>query len=242
MKRLPYLSEPVEDQLIQGLKTNLARYRGAGFGDLGARSDWAIECRYEYDSTPLLKLDANKSEYENCLLIWQALSTLPPSLACEGRIWTRLSHVECFEYAKARWLPSNATDDQLASAVHTHFFARTMTSRRDDNAIARLWWSAKIASRIAETPDISTTLSLIVKTADIRTSIVERTLMMSRPVLARAVVEVMRSLPEVSGSEVAFRDFMKLLNRTGGGIVFERISSKDVSAFVESCARRSLGA
>jgi hypothetical protein len=115
-----------------------------------------------------------------------------------------------------------------------------MTARRDDNAIARLWWSAWIASRIAGQGAISGTLRMILKTADIRSNIVERTMMMSRPVLARSVVEVMQDLPAVHGNEDTFREFMKIVNRTGGGIVFERLEPKDVVTFVKNCATRSL--
>lgn len=240
MKRLPYFSEPVEDKLQQEIQANLSRYRGAGFSDLASRPDWAIECKFEYDPLPLSKLDAENSEYDNSLLVWQALSMLPASLACEGRIWTRLSHAECFEYAKARWLPNSGGDDKVADAVRLHFFARTMTARRDDNAISRLWWSAKIASVIAGKADIADTLKLITMTADIRSNIVERTMMMSRPVLARAVMETMLCVPAVHGSEDTFRDFMKILNRSGGGIVFERLAPRDVLAFVENCAKRSV--
>lgn len=240
MQRLPYVSEPVEEKLLQEIVANLSRYRGTGFGDLASRPDWTLECKYEYDPAPLAKLDADTSDYDNSLLVWQALATMPPSLACEGRTWTRLSHIECFTYAKARWLSTAGTDDQVADDVRRHFFARTMTARRDDNAIARLWWSAWVASRIAGKGDISDTLKLITKTADIRSNIVERTMMMSRPVLAGAVVEVMRAIPAVHGSEDTFREFMKTLNRTGGGIVFERLASNDVFTFVENCAKRCL--
>jgi hypothetical protein len=237
MKRLPYVSLPIEDGLVSDIGVNLSRYRGVGFADLALRSDWQIECKYEYNPEPLAEVDATKSEYDNSLLVWQALSTMPISLACEGRIWTRLSHVECFKYAKERWLPISGTDEQLAGAVKKHFFARTMTARRDDNAIARLWWSASVASRIAGGGDITDALRLITKTADIRSNIVERTMMMSRPVLARAVVEIMNRIPAVYGKEETFREFMKTLNRTGGGVVFERIAQREVEAFVEKCAR-----
>jgi hypothetical protein len=242
VKRLPYVSEPVEEKLRQEVRENLPRYRGGGFGDLASRPDWAIECKFEFDPFPLSKLNARNPEYDNGLLVWQALSLLPTSLACEGRIWTRLTHVECFQYAKERWLPTDGTDDEMISAIQLHFFAGTMTVRRDDNAVARLWWSSKIASRIAGSGDIGDTLRLITMTADIRSNIVERTMMMSRPVLARAVMDAMRSLPEVCGSENAFREFMKLLNRSGGGIVFERLASQEVRDFVDKCARRIVSA
>ena len=80
-----------------------------------------------------------------------------------------------------------------------------MTARRDDNAIARLWWSSWIASTIAGKGDMADTLKVILMKADIRSNIVERTMMMSRPVLARAVVEVMQKVPAVHGSEDTFR-------------------------------------
>ena len=240
MRRLPYISEPVEEALFSGIFGNLQRYRTDGFSDLATRSDWNIECQFEYDPAPLAGLSNKASEFDNALLVWQSLYQLSPSLACEGRIWTRLSHVECFTYSKERWLSVDSTDDKFSSDVKTHFFARTMTARRDDHAIARLWWTAKIASKLSSSGDITEPLKYLTKKADIRSGFVERTMMMSRPVVGRAVIQLMDENPEIYKTEDKFRNFMKLLNRTGGGIGFELQNFDDTLKSFKDCAERSL--
>jgi hypothetical protein len=83
--------------------------------------------------------------------------------------------------------------------------------------------------------DPDTALSLILKTADIRSNFVERIWMTSRQGLACAVLGAMGSDPWITGSEANFRAFMKSLNRLGGGIVFEALDVDETMTFVRSC-------
>lgn len=132
--------------------------------------------------------------------------------------------------------PSSVTDQQ----IEVHFFARTLTETRDDNAVGRLWWNGQIAS-IASPNDPEAALRLVLKTADIRSNFVERTRMVSRPVLAQALVRMMAVEPWITSTEAHFREFMKVVNRNGGGILFEVLGPSETDKFLGSCAVQAMG-
>jgi hypothetical protein len=160
---------------------------------------------------------------------------MSPAIAREGRIWTRLTHVEALAYARARWL-SGKSGEALDKAVIDHFFGTGLTSVRDDNAIGRLWWNAKIARIAAGSGDHEQALRVILKSADIRSNFVERSRTTSRPKLAQALVRLMTAEPWITSDEASFRHFMKVLNRNGGGILFEVLSNADVDTFLTQTA------
>ena len=86
-------------------------------------------------------------------------------------------------------------------------------------------------------PDnINKALELILKTADIRSNFVERIWMSSRRKIAVAVLRAMETQKWITDAEQNFREFMKALNRQGGGIVFEALSESEADAFVQQCA------
>lgn len=238
MSKLRYVSTATIDTLRENVLANIQRYRTGDFMDLVPQSDWSIELPLEVDLSPLEGLDpagTPEAEAANSRLVWAALGSLSPSLACEEGIWVRLTHIECFEYSRARWLEASMSTDEAEKAVTDHFFASTLTSRRDDNAVSRLWWNAFIANLALPAPELPA-LDIILRKADLRSNFVERSVTASRPVLAAGIVRVMQRNPAVSAREDNFRDFMKALNRLGGGIVFEAMSEAQVDAFMDRCA------
>src|SRR6516164_8250369 len=105
--KLRYVSTKLEENLRAMIPENLDRYLGDGFADVANSEGWANALSLNVDLEPLrqLKTDGGpEAEVVNSLLVWQALSHLTPGLASEGRIWTRLTHVEGFAYSKARWI------------------------------------------------------------------------------------------------------------------------------------------
>ena len=240
--RLKYLSNATVDTLRENVATNLERYRSGDFSDMMITGDWSIELNLDADLSPLANLDpSNKSEAEtsNSRLVWKALSGLTPTLACEEGIWTRLTHVECLEFSRARWLDLNNDNENIIKDVEKHFFAPGLTGRRDDNAISRLWWNAYIANLAIPGPGLEA-LDMILKRADFRLNLVERSLTASRPTLAAAIVRTIKRKEKwMTAQEINFREFMKTLNRLGGGIVFESMPEADVDAFMDDCAARA---
>jgi hypothetical protein len=141
--RLKYVSNETVDGLRSSIAQNLRRYTAGDFTDLLNESDWSIELGLDVDLSPLSGLDPSgtpAAEAANSRLVWNALRGLSPSLACEEGIWVRLTHVECLDYSRERWLDGKTGNDVIEGLVRKHFFASGVTMRRDDNALSRLWW------------------------------------------------------------------------------------------------------
>ena len=128
--------------------------------------------------------------------------------------------------------------ERLKSAISKHLFARTLTGIRDDNAVSRLWWNAYVA-HIARPEDPESALAQIARTADIRQAIVERPNTASRPELIRGIIRISESENWLTDKESNYREFMKVLNRDGGGILFEAMDQNETAAFLERCIERA---
>lgn len=235
---LRFVSQEVLLNLHGNIANNLERYASGDFNDLAATNGWAIESKLvQVDLGTLATLDGVKRSAEadvaNSRIVHAALIGMTPAIAADERIWARLTHVECLDYGRMRWL-DGATGETLSKAVNTHMFARGRTGVRDDNAVSRLWWNMHIAS-IADPTDPAGALELIVQRADIRMQFVERPGSAARRPIARAVVRGMRREPWIVSNDEAFRAFMIELNRNGGGILFEALPDRQADAFVDAC-------
>ncbi len=236
MSKLKFLSQDVMDNLQAQVAANRARYQAGDFLDLEVGNGWAIEVSsVSLDGGALAALDMSSTkpevEVRNSLMVFEALPGMTPAIAREGRIWTRLTHVEGLEYARSRWL-SGIAGESIDKAVLDHFFGSGLTSVRDDNAIGRLWWNARVAKIAAGAGDHEQALSLILKSADIRSNFVERSRTTSRPKLAQGLIRIMIAEPWITSDEASFRHFMKVLNRNGGGILFEVMLDKQIDEFL----------
>lgn len=239
--KLKYLSNATVEDLRESVATNIDRYRSGDFSDLLPLGDWSIELNLDVDLTLLAELDPSGSpeaEISNSRIVWKALRGLTPTLACEEGIWTRLTHVECLSFARSRWLNTSMNDQAAEKAVMDHFFAATLTSRRDDNAISRLWWNSYIAQLAYPDTNLKA-LEFILKKADIRSNFIERSLTASRPPLAAGIVRIMEREDWVTTREGNFRAFMRTLNRLGGGMIFESMAVSDIDTFMDVCATRA---
>ncbi|WP_148058634.1 DUF6339 family protein [Pseudomonas frederiksbergensis] len=238
--KLSYFSGKAIDTLREGIGGNLKCYEGDGFSNLLDEPDWSIELSLDVDLGPLADLDPSgtpTAEIDNSKLVWRALAGIKPSLAYEEGIWARLTHVECLNYSRDRWLKGIKHEDQLKKSIESHFFAKNLGERRDDNAISRLWFNGYVASQIGR--DDLNSLSMILKRADSRLSFLERSLTGSRPSLASGVVRATKRHEWINSSQDSFREFMKVLNKLGGGRVFEVMAEQEVDSFMTECAVRA---
>lgn len=236
MGTLYYISSKVEDELKTTVEGNIARYLGNGFADLAAGDGWAIPISISCDLEALKQLQQGEGpdvEVLNSLIVWKALFRLTPALANEGRIWTRLTHVECFEFSRDRWMRGKRGATAV-KAARIHFFGDTRTRRRDDNAIGRLWWNAYIAKQSMPSSHHEG-LKALLQNADIRSNIVERARTGRIPRLAGGLLRVVAHKPEVASNANRFRDFMKNVNRRGGGILFELMEPEEIDRWLDHC-------
>lgn len=233
LSNLKCVSEDVLGELRENVTIHLKRYLEGDFEDLSQQWGWAVDLKTVRINTELFAAlqggnTSPEAEIENSLIVHDALPGMTRALAREERVWTRLTHVECLEYSRSRWL-AGVNDPE--EKISTHFFAGSLNQVRDDNAIGRLWWNAEIA-RIASPEDIRRGLGALLKTSDIRLNFIERPGIASRPELAQAIVRVMEADDWVTEKQHHFRMFMRLLNRNGGGVLFEAWDQTDVDNFV----------
>lgn len=237
MTRLLYVGQQVADDLRNDVRRNIDRYRSGSFLDLESAGDWRIPLSLEVDLDRLRALEAGggpESEIKNSILVGEVLGKLTPALARENRIWTRLSHVECLDYSRTRWLNADDDDDGIEEAVVKHFFAPTLTACRDDHSIARLWWNHRIAAQF--TPEApSRALRVMLARADIRLNFLERPGVAARPVLGRGIVRALEGNADLLRDEKLFRSFMKTVNLRGAGIAFEIWDGAGVDRLMREC-------
>lgn len=237
-ERLKYVSNDTVDNLRSNIRANLDRYRSGDFNDLILEGNWSIELDLDVDLAPLMLLDESlspTSEIANSKRVWSVLRRLKPSVAYEEGIWVRLTHIECLQYSRARWLREDASDDEAEKLVADHFFAETLTRRRDDNAVSRLWWNAFIADLTMPGTDLAV-LDVVLRRADFRSNFIERSATSSRPALGAAIVRAMQRYPWVIDREENFRLFMRAVNKRGGGTVFEAMTGPELDEFTQECA------
>ena len=236
MATLFYVSTRIEEELKESVGQNIDRYTGQGFTDVSSGEGWAIPLSLQADPVALHRLNASggsEIEVANSLVVWTALGKLTPALANEGRLWTRLTHVECFEYSRERWMGGLVGEAAVKSA-RAHYFADTRTRRRDDNAIGRLWWNAFVAKQAMPGNHLDG-LKALLRSADIRSNIVERARTGSMARLAGGILRAVSQKPALAGSESGFRTFMKNVNRLGGGVLFELMEPGDIDRWLEKC-------
>ncbi len=242
MTTLCYVGASVLADLKDKVQDHADRYLATGFADMSTDMDWNFRTKFRLDSAPLGELlpgTGCEIELGNSLLVLRALPDLTPAAATEARIWTRLSHVECLEFCRERWL-TGKSGETLLKAIRAHFFGDSRTRARDDHPIGRLWWNGFIARRVAEVaPDLQVedVLGVLLARADIRLNTIERPGVMMMPRLTAAIVRCIRDTPVLVENEDAFRNFMKSLNARGGGRPFEvpAVDEGSVKRFVESC-------
>lgn len=242
------MSEPI----LVPLRTSLEEFKSIVYSDVQGyvhkeahvefqQDGYSIPIDIRYDARILSELrhrvDDNIAvqDLENSKIVGESLGSLTPELANEEGIWVHLSHTSCWEYCRERWLRESALDN-LKNAISLHIFASTREKIRDHQAIARLWWSWYIA-RISWPENPERALELILTSADTRQNFVKRIWLCSRKNIASAVLRAMDAHSWIT-EKYNIRSFMKMLNRYGGGIVFEALTEEECDDFVERCVHR----
>jgi len=242
MTKLKALATEKLDQLKGAIEENYDRYTAGTFKDLAVENGWAVDVAVDIDISALTTLvgvnETPELAVSNSLVVWNSLKGLSPNLAAEERIWARLCHIECLQYARDRWISASEDRDKTLANIGKHFFGRGLTGVRDDNAVSRLWWNAHVA-RLVWPDDMEGALKLILKTADYRQSLVERPAISSRVPVTAGVLRKLRR-EEWLGKQDNFRAFMKELNKLGGGTVFEVLAETEIDEVMSRCVDRAM--
>ncbi|BEL97404.1 DUF6339 family protein [Serratia ureilytica] len=246
-KKVLYLGQSAADYLYEGIGVNIEKYMidGPDFSQEIEDGNWNIPLSIDYIPEPLqdLKYSNNEPEsvkrdleIENSILVWSSLRNLTPVLACENRIWSRFTHTECLKFTRNRWDITKISEEKKIEHIKKHFFAINRTHCRDDNAISRLWWNAWIASQYSN-DNFEVALRIILRTADIRSNLIERPWMFRRREISNGIIRFMSEhfLDGEDKREARFRQFSKTLNMQGAGVIFEGMNDSKIDAFIRQC-------
>lgn len=229
------LAATVVEGLSKSIEANLDRYTRGDFLDLGKQSGWAIETALaRWDPAIAKELDPSgtpAAEISNSLLVYQGLEGMTPALAREERLWARLCHVECLDYARKRWL---GKDEKTETAVRLHFFAAGMRGCRDRNAVGRLWWNGHLAA-LAMPDDIETGLQRLLTRANVRLQIVDRADSAFRQPLVSGIFRLLGKESWFDSYDAAIAAFMFEVNKRSGGMVFEALPPGAIDSHLQVC-------
>ena len=107
--------------------------------------------RSELEPAAPLELEApdgkETKDFENAVQVHKAFPHLTPLQARDPRLWTRLTHVECWAYMRKRWDVTRVVGDDAKRQryVLEHYFIQNRQSRALlRNGLARLWWYAHL--------------------------------------------------------------------------------------------------
>lgn len=238
MTKIRFLRSRAIQQLTNDVSVNLERYRAGDFDFLEADPANYFESSHEIDEVNLAQVTCTADshrEVECCMAIFNAMGTIPPSLARDSRIWIYLTHTALLKYARTRWpIPSN--DEQAEAHIRKHFFAIGTRGIERDNAASRLWWMAALCNRV-EGLTLEESLKAFLHQYDVRANIIERpTTAQSIPVFSAIIKRLHVALTfkdESVFKRERFRAAMKQLNLQGGVKLFGVLSPTELNSIIE---------
>ncbi|MBN8625466.1 MAG: hypothetical protein J0M17_08260 [Planctomycetes bacterium] len=243
MSTLSVLNRGFLHKLQESIEKNLARYRRneSWLEDWAGDEPWELPTSIEVAEPLKLLLPTEKDlfDFENAVRLHKALPTLTPVQAQDPRLWTRLTHVELWNYMRLRWpIERYENKEKAVGRMREQYFVAQRQSRAlIRNGAARLWWAA----RLTYDPDRANAYELthvLLKSLDIAKNLLERNFGRA-PTLTRTFLDfVLRNKHEClasgNSSRLVVRHLTKALNFHGGICVLDCMSPKELNAFLDS--------
>ena len=214
------LKEEALNELLDNINNNLEKYRNGDFNDAIDDHSFHRFSELNIDKDLLSKIQGGQeSDVDNCLLMFNAIEDLSPSLARDKRLWSYLTHTHLFDYTKERW-PIPDEDEDAINWIKHHFFITNSRDFERDNAASRLWWSTFICKRVKNI-DTKKALNALFFRMDPRSQVLDRTTTALSTHLFEAILEKMIDSYEgdqefLTGRHSHNRPFMREVNTLGG--------------------------
>ncbi len=233
MKRLRYFTLQTLERLRGSIPQRMDWYYSASADTepplpVGGYRESAIEYDQFADRLRVESDHPSATDAENALVVYQALKDLSALQASDERLWAHLSHFDCIEYVKARWLSTRPANNKEAdSRIRNHFFATGNGNRSlvRDNGISRLWWLGKFAFETSPR-NPNEFLQILLHRQDVRSALIERPSVSMNPNILRAIFEIMKEYwngDRKLFEREAFRFWMRALNRRGGIVLLDAL-------------------
>lgn len=235
--RIYMISTEGLEVLKENIAVNLPLYRGEGtFKDLKLVRRSYVDIEGNFDG--LDNTGGAKSDAKNAKIIFDALKGVSPELARREELWASLTHGDLFEYSRTRWKVAAEDDQKAVNYVKSHFFADAHRLIESRNAVSRLFWGGRLASRV-KNHSMEEVLDTLFSLSDFRMNFVERPSIIQSPTLFSAVIGQMiasKNGDEILVSRDPNREFLKEVNHLFGNLAIECLSQQKVDSLVAGVA------
>lgn len=242
---LTIFKETFANSLRGSVRPNLQKYAedDSWVSEIGVRSQRELHTSVELKA-PLELLepteDGDLKDIENAIRVHKALPQLTPLQARDPRLWTRLTHVECWPYMRKRWEVEKHLQDEGKAVrfVESRYFVTQAQSRALlRNGAARLWWTAKVSYDSARDNPYEL-VAVLLSTLDITQQILERGIGRA-PAVLMGFLEFLNRNKDVlltGGDEnrIRIRRLAKFLNMHGGVCILDSLSQPQIMALLET--------
>lgn len=178
-----------------------------------------------------VKLDPDKSDFENCIKLYEALKSMNEVQASDERLWTYLTHVHFWDYMKGRWPVVEA--EKPLGRIRDRYFLRNLNLRTlTRNGLSRLWWYAHITIDESRNNKYEL-LEILLKRQDLVVGITERALGSNKKVRT-GLLEFLKENPAIASSEDLTRELFKAINLYGGVKMLPLLEVQEIKGVLEA--------
>lgn len=162
---------------------------------------------------PDIKLDPQKTDLENSIVLYEALKDLNEVQASDERLWTYLIHVHFWDYMQGRW-PIEESKKPLSRIRERYFLRNLNLESLTRNGLSRLWWYAHITFD-SNRKNKYELLEILLQRQDLVVGITERAIGSNKKIRT-GLLEYLQENPSIASSENLSRELIKALNLYGG--------------------------
>jgi hypothetical protein len=227
---LPIFTTAHEASLASRVKDNRDRYVQKSSWAAGNPSKTCILSGIMVPENSGSILDPSpQKDAENAIKLHKALN-LTPREASRPTLWSRLTHVEMWDYMRSRW---NATGKNISFVRNRYFVMQSNSRPLMRNGIARLWWAAQLTRSDRDYHHTSLLISM--------PEIAERSYARS-PTILQTILEFIdgKTVKKhesdkivTAGARDDFRILLRRLNELGGTALLVELNKDEIKSFLE---------
>lgn len=243
MSRLVIFKNSFVHGLRSSVAANLSKYQrdNSWTHEIGPRAAREMQTGVEINGTLSLlnPKDGDLMDIENAIRMHGALRHLTPLQARDPRLWTRLAHVECWDYMRKRWQVEkhmSKTDKASRFVLARYFVPQSQSRALLRNGMARLWWTAHVSCDTERDNPYELT-SVLLSTLDITQQILERGLGRAPNIIQAFLEFLLRNkktlLARGNKNRARIRRLAKFLNMHGGVCILDCLSKAEVMDLLE---------
>lgn len=195
----------------------------------------------EIQDFQLAQIDSDISkgevEFANCKIIYQHLSFLTESQACDERLWAGLCHSVYYGYLRKRWdydtkSPKNHIE-AISNIKSRFFFSGGTRAGLFRNSIAKCWWVGRNTydpgnTNPFEKLDIIGSNDISSKISDI----FYNNNFSANPIILNGIIKAIKNFKE-ENTQLSHREHIRpslqFLNAVGGGVVLDCLNEDEIA-------------